>query len=117
MEPLCTIRDILRTISDFELKFQAKYNVGLNEGMLLCSLSKLKEASSGQIAEMLGLTTSNTSKVIASAEKKKLIKRSIGTEDKRQMYFSLTQGGKECLKNIKCDSEDIVHVINEIKEI
>jgi DNA-binding MarR family transcriptional regulator len=49
----------------------------------------------------LGLTCSNASKVIASAEKKELIQRSFGNNDKRQMYFSLTEKGKEQLSAIR----------------
>lgn len=117
MEPLCQIRDVLRLINNFEVQLHEQRNVGLNEAMLLCSLSKSEKASSGEIAEQLGLSTSNTSKVIASAEKKKLIKRSIGQTDKRLMYFSLTLTGKEWLKEFKSDPTDILQVIEKIKNI
>lgn len=33
---LCQIRDVYRAIYDFELNFQQVYDLGLNEGMLLC---------------------------------------------------------------------------------
>lgn len=116
-EPLCRIRDILRTISEFEASFQARHGIGLNEGMLLCSISKYGKCCSGEVAGLLGLTSSNTSKVIASAEKKKLVKRIIGKEDKRQMYFSLTQAGEKCLKHIKASPEDMLAVIEKVREV
>ncbi|MEF9932397.1 MAG: MarR family transcriptional regulator, partial [Bacteroidales bacterium] len=90
---LCKIRDIYRVIQEFEQEFEKEYNMSLNEGMLLCILSKIKIASSGDLAKELGLTCSNTSKVIKSVEKKEFIKRVIGNNDKRQMYFSLTNEG------------------------
>ncbi|MDR0660103.1 MAG: MarR family transcriptional regulator [Prevotellaceae bacterium] len=102
MNTLCKIRDIYRSIADFELRFEKKYNLCLNEGMLLCSLSEVKQLSSGEIAELLGLTPSNASKVIKSAENKGLIKRTLGDKDKRQMYFSLTGEGKRQLALINC---------------
>ncbi len=117
MEPLCRIRDIYRLINDFESRIQESHGVGLNEGMLLCSLLTLGKCTSGKIAELLGLTLSNSSKVITSAEKKGLIERMIGTEDKRQMYFVLTERGKDCINNIKCNSGDILDLISRIKEI
>lgn len=117
VEPLCKIRDIYRYISDFEVEFYAKYGIKLNEGMLLCSLSKYGDCSSGQIAEMLGLTLSNSSKVILSAERKELIQRTMGTKDKRQMFFSLTSKGKEYLKNIHCESENILELLGKIRSI
>lgn len=98
---LCQIRDVYRAIYEFELTFQQTYNLGLNEGMLLCSLSTQKY-SSNELAGILGLSKSNTSKVIASVEKKGLIKRIIGKDDKRQMYFTLTNLGQKKLESIKC---------------
>ncbi|MDH6534305.1 DNA-binding MarR family transcriptional regulator [Parabacteroides sp. PM5-20] len=98
---LCQIRDLYRTIYEFELNFQRTYDLGLNEGMLLCSLNTQKY-SSNELAAVLGLSNSNTSKVIKSVEKKKLIKRIVGKDDKRQMYFTLTELGRKKLESIKC---------------
>ncbi|MDL2213737.1 MarR family transcriptional regulator [Bacteroides sp. OttesenSCG-928-E20] len=116
-EPLCRIRDIYRAITDFEIEFHTKYGVKLNEGMLLCSLYTLGKCSSGKIAELLGLTLSNSSKVILSAEKKGLVERIIGEEDKRQMLFELTTEGKKCIEAIKCESDTMVELISKIKKI
>ena len=116
-EPLCRIRDIYRSINDFEIEFYNKYKVKLNEGMLLCSLSKLEKCSSGEIAELLGLSSSNSSKVIISAEKKGLIERIVGKDDKRQMFFRLTEKGKECISRIKSESDSIVELIEKIHKI
>lgn len=98
---LCQIRDVYRAIYEFELKFQQSHNLGLNEGMLLCSLNTQKY-SSNELAGILGLSNSNTSKVIKSIENKKLIKRIVGKDDKRQMYFTLTDLGRKKLESIKC---------------
>lgn len=98
---LCKIRDLYRSIYEFEIIFQKTHNLGLNEGMLLCSLDENKY-SSNELANILGLSNSNTSKVIKSIEKKGFIERIIGEEDKRQMYFVLTREGMKKLKTIKC---------------
>ncbi|PKO98640.1 MAG: MarR family transcriptional regulator [Bacteroidetes bacterium HGW-Bacteroidetes-8] len=102
MKKLCIIRDICRSISDFENEFQKTHNLCLNEGMVLCSL-KERRLSSGEIAKQINLTCSNTSKLIRSIEDKGLIKRVLGEEDKRQMYFSLTQKGILKLTDIEED--------------
>ena len=117
MEPLCRIRDIFRSINDFENQFQEKYGICLNEGMLLCTISKIGKCSSGKIADELGLTSSNASKVIVSMEKKGLIERIVGEEDRRQMHFILTEKGRKSLESFKCDSEEILSVIERIKEM
>ena len=70
METLCKIRDLYRAIAEFEIRFEKVHHLCLNEGMLLCCLSKKKRLSSGEIAELLGLTNSNTSNVIRSVEDK-----------------------------------------------
>lgn len=117
MEPLCRIRDIYRSINDFEVEFFARHGVKLNEAMLLCSLSKMGECSAGQIAELLGLSSSNSSKVITSAENKGLIGRIVGKEDKRQMFFRLTPAGETCIEKIHCRADDIVSLIDNIRNI
>ena len=113
MDTLCLIRDIYRSIGDFEANFQQTHDLCLNEGMLLCTLQKGK-LSSGEIAEALGLSHSNASKVIKSVEDKGLVDRVLGSKDKRQMYFSLSEEGKKRLSAIKCDSVDIPELLKSV---
>lgn len=114
METLCKIRDIYRSIAEFESRFEKVHHLCLNEGMLLCSLSKAERLSSGEIAELLGLTASNTSKVIRSVEGKGLIERVMGEKDKRQMYFSLTEEGRQRLSEIKCGSIEVPEILKTV---
>ena len=101
METLCKIRDIYRAIAEFEVQFTQQYDLSLNEGMLLCTLLNRPKLTSSEIAEALGLSTSNASKVIRSVEDKNLVTRLIGKEDKRQMHFTLTSEGKNRITDIK----------------
>lgn len=110
---ICKIRDVARVIGEFEQELQAEFGINLNEAMLLCSLKEKDNFSSGEISQLLALKTSNTSKVISSVENKGLVKRSSGKEDKRQMYFSLTQKGKEKLKSIYNSSISIPNIVIE----
>jgi len=107
---LCHIRDMYRAIFEFEQNFQHLYGLGLNEGMMLCSLSR-KRYSSNELAGILGLSNSNTSKVIKSIENKGLIKRIIGKDDKRQMYFCLTDLGRKKYESIKCSEFEIPELL------
>ncbi len=107
MEKLCKIRDLQRSIIKFETNFQKQYGICLNEGMLLCTLLQEGKLSSSQIGEHLGLSHSNTSKVIKSVEEKELIQRVIGDKDKRQMYFSLSKKGEQVIHNIHCSTVGI----------
>lgn len=112
MEKLCKVRDLQRAVAQFEVQFEKLYGIGLNEGMLLCSLATSGRLSSGEIGELLGLTPSNTSKVIKSAENKGLIERVMGIKDKRQMYFSLSATGNVLLKKIKCSEIELPDLLN-----
>lgn len=101
MEALCKIRDIYRAIAEFEGQFVQQYDLSLNEGMLLCTLLDTPRLTATEIAETLGLSASNASKVIRSVEGKKLITRVVGKKDKRQMHFALTLEGKNRILAIK----------------
>ena len=113
-ECLCKIRSIYRMIGAFEQSLQKQFGLNINEAMLLCVVNESKYISCGEIAEEMGLTNSNTSKVISSLEKKKLICRHYCKEDLRCMKFSISDKGKELLSNITCDS---VQLPNEIKHL
>ena len=113
MRGLCSLRDIYRMIRDFEIRFQDEHNLCLNEGMLLCSLKSAKYSSS-EIAELLGLSNSNASKVIRLAESKGYVERLMGKDDKRQMYFVITQSGLDKLSEIKCKNTVIDTMLDDI---
>jgi len=112
MEKLCKIRDIQRAVAAFEHLFEKKYGICLNEGMALCSLHKASPLSSGEIGKLLGLSLSNTSKVIASLEKKGFIKRVLGAKDKRRMYFSLTAAGKKLISAVRSEELELPELLN-----
>ena len=111
MEKLCKIRDIQRCVIAFEQQFEKRYGICLNEGMILCSLTKADKLSSGELGDLLGLTSSNISKVIASVEKKGLIERFLSKEDKRQMLFSLTEEGLKRIASIRCEELDVPELL------
>lgn len=98
---LCKIRDLYRAIAEFENSFAAAYGISLNEGMLLCTLLDNGRMTSSELADALGLSHSNASKVIRSAEEKGLITRQVGTRDKRLMNFMLTPAGQELITKVK----------------
>lgn len=108
---LCRIRDVYRAILDFEQYFEQHYDLNLNEAMLLCTLSGHPSQTAGEVAEALRLTNSNASKVIASAEALKLIKRQMCKDDKRRMRFSLTAFGEERLARLQADDIEVPEIL------
>ena len=111
---ICRLRDINRAIAELERHFSQQFDLNINEAMLLCTLKEKGELSSGAIAEALGLSASNASKVIASSEKKNLISRVLCKEDKRQMFFSLTSTGKEKIETLRQQQIELPEILKEV---
>ena len=95
------MRELFKALSELEANLIEQHGVSLNEAMALCCIGGDRLTASA-ISEHTGLSASHTSKVIRSVEKKGLIERILGDDDKRQMYFSLTQEGERCLKELEC---------------
>lgn len=100
MESICTIKNIYKTLYQFEKDFAELNTLTINEAMLLCCLKDNESKSAGTICEYIGLSNSRVSKVITSVENKGFIRRSINKEDKRQMFFSLSPKGKEKVREM-----------------
>lgn len=95
MECICNVKDIFKTLYQFEKDFADAHNITINEAMLLCCLKDSDCKTAGTLCEYIGLSNSRVSKVITSVENKGYIDRSLCKEDKRQMLFSLTDKGKK----------------------
>ena len=94
------MRDLVRALCTLENELLDNYGITLNEAMVLCSMAD-ETVNAGTVAERTGLAPSHCSKVINSAEKKGLLTRSLNNEDKRQMYFSLTDKARQG-KSLSC---------------
>ena len=115
MEIACLMRDILKALNDFERDFERTHGVCLNEAAVLCSL-KSGRLSASDIAAKVGLTPSHASKVIRSIERKGLVERVLGQQDRRQMYFDLTPCGRERLDGMRCGSVEVPQLLRPVFE-
>ena len=88
MKSICAIKDIYKTLYQFEKTFAEVHDITINEAMLLCCLKDGETKSAGMICEYIGLSNSRVSKVITAVENKGYIRRDINRNDKRQMFFS-----------------------------
>jgi len=95
-----TLRNIYKVINQCEKEIASKYGLTLNEAIVLCSLDG-KSLCASEIAENSDLQCSQTSKILKSLEDKKLIERTLGKTDKRNMFFMLSNSGKTTLQSIK----------------
>ncbi len=111
---LCKIRDLNQALAAYETNFKAAHGIGLNEGMVLCSLHQSGELTAGALSALLGLSPSNTSKVIASVEKKGYIQRQLHHGDRRQMQFNLSPEGLQLLQHIKQEKTELPEFLKTI---
>ena len=82
---------------------------------MLCSLTSGR-LSASDIAAKVGLTPSHASKVIRSIERKGLVERVLGEQDRRQMYFGLTSCGRKCLDGMRCGSVEVPQLLRPVFE-
>lgn len=113
METICLMRDICRAIQTFEADFVKVHHLSLNEAMLLCSLSEGQLSAAG-LAEVNVMTPSHTSKVIRSLEEKGLLRRVLGKDDRRKMYFELTDHGRQSLSKMRCGSVGVPEILQPL---
>ncbi len=100
------MRDLCRALTELEQELTERCGVSLNEAMILCCLGGEK-LTAGEISEQTGLLASHASKVIRSLETKELLVRQLGTCDRRQMLFSLSEKGKERLVGLRETELDV----------
>lgn len=97
MENICRLRRIFSTVYRLERDIKKKFGITANEIMVLCLLNAIS-LSAGELSREMGISESRMSKIIDSLEKKGYIYREISKEDKRKMLFSITEKGKEKVK-------------------
>lgn len=106
MNKLCDLKEVFKKIYQFENELKTKYDLSINMALCLCTLSENKYCS-GDLANELGISTTRISRVLGSLEKRNLVRREVDTEDKRVMFFMLTQTGIEKVSKMKCDNIEI----------
>ena len=93
MEPICRIKEIYKTLYQFERIFSERHGLTINEAMLLCCLRDGRPRTAGTLCDFVGLSNPRVSKVITAVEGKGFLLRTISPHDRRQMLFSLSDGG------------------------
>jgi DNA-binding MarR family transcriptional regulator len=104
MDDICVIKEVYRLLYQFEKDFQETHQISINDAMVLCCLKDEKEKSAGDVCGFVGLSNSRVSKVLCNVEDMGYIQRRLGSTDRRQMFFSLTEKGKQKVQMMKGQS-------------
>ena len=115
MESICIIKEIYKTLYQFEKAFAEAHDITINEAMLLCCLKSGEAKSAGSLCEYIGLSNSRVSKVITAVENKGYIRRDINRDDKRQMFFSLTDEGMEKALSMQHAGLHLTELFNRLR--
>ncbi len=117
MESICKLKNIYKSLYTFEKEFAEKNNITINEGMVLCCMKDEKPRTANEICEFVGLSNSRVSRIINAVETKGYILREMGSIDKRQMIFSLTDEGRKKIKEMMKHEINLSALIKELVEI
>lgn len=109
------MRDIFRAMDNFETEFEKVYRISLNEAMVLCTLKESPERMTAtNLSKRTNLSPSHTSKMLRILEEKGLIIRTLGNEDRRQMYFHLSSAGKQRVEELEVDKVEIPELLEPL---
>lgn len=110
---ICMMREVVHAISELEQQLMEKFNLTLNETMVVCCIGN-STVTASFICENTALAPSHGSKIIRSVERKGLVNRSLGADDKRCMHFTLTAEGKKVLSELKRHPLDVPELLQPL---
>lgn len=117
MKTICAMREVFRAMSNFEIAFEMTYKISLNEAIILCALQESpQKMTATNLSKQTELSPSHTSKMLRILEEKSLIIRTLGNQDRRQMYFHLSPTGKQRMNELKLDKVEIPDLLKPLFE-
>ncbi|HKL92840.1 MAG: MarR family winged helix-turn-helix transcriptional regulator [Bacteroidales bacterium] len=114
LEDICVVKEIYRTLYQFEKDFYDTHKISINDAMVLCCLKGGEEKSAGEVCDFVGLSNSRVSKVLCAVEDMGFIQRRLGSSDRRQMFFSLTTTGKAKVDEMLSKSLHLKELLSKI---
>ena len=117
MEEICKLKDIYKSLYNFEKEFAEKNGITINEGMILCCMKDGKPKSANDLCGFVGLSNSRVSRIINTVETKGYITREMGVVDKRQMIFTLTEAGMQKIKEMMKQELNLSGLVKELSKI
>ncbi len=114
MEEICKLKYIYRFLYNFEKEFAETNGITINEGMILCCMKDGNPKLASELSDFVGLSGSRVSRVINTIENKGFIVRQMGIADKRQMIFSLTESGKQKVKEMQKNKVDMSILMTQL---
>ena len=100
VQSICLMRALARALAELESALGEAFSLSLNEAMTLCAIAQERVPASF-VSAQTGLSASLTSRVVNALEDRGFVTRSLGREDRRQVFFELTSEGSSLLARLK----------------
>lgn len=94
------MKNIIHAVKEMETGLIDACGVSLKEVLALFAIGDEKITAS-EIVQRTGLRSSHVSKVTGKLEESGFLERNFGSEDKRQVFFSLKKKGFDCIETVK----------------
>lgn len=104
---LVLLRQIIRATDLQEKDISRSTGLTVPQLMLMQSLRLKTQMTTGELAKEMGLAQATVTSILDRLEKKALILRERGVEDKRKVWVTLTDTGLERLKSAPTVQQDL----------
>lgn len=104
---LVLLRQIIRSTDMQDKEISRSTGLTLPQLMVMQTLRESLRLTTGELAKEMALTQATVTSILDRLEKKSLIARERGTEDKRKVWVSLTDAGLELMKGAPTTQQDI----------
>jgi len=104
---LVLLRQIIRSTDMQDKEISRMTGLTLPQLIVMQTLRELGQTTPGELAKEVVLTQATVTSILDRLEKKELVIRERGFEDKRKVWVSLTQAGTELMKGAPATRQDI----------
>ncbi|KXJ50694.1 MarR family transcriptional regulator [Neptuniibacter pectenicola] len=106
-EALVLLRQIIRVTDMQEKEISRSTGLTLPQLMVMQTLRQMSPITTGELAKEISLTQATVTSILDRLEKKVLVSRERGVEDKRKVWINLTEQGLDLMKGAPTTQQDI----------
>ncbi|MGI1671585.1 MAG: MarR family transcriptional regulator [Neptuniibacter sp.] len=106
-EALVLLRQIIRSTDMQEKEISRLTGLTLPQLMTMQALRQVSPVTTGELAKDVSLTQATVTSILDRLEKKELVTRERGVEDKRKVWISLSPKGLELMKGAPTTQQDM----------
>lgn len=116
-EVIDALKNFSFNMMHYREKQMKKANLSYAELFVLLYVMKTGPVKLSEFANILGLSKPTITHVVDVLEQRGLMKRELGTEDRRVVKVTIDEAGKELFKRFELIDEKLRESINEIDEL